>query len=62
MKRYVVYAILALLFIFTIQNYPAVEIRFLIWRLEMSASILIFLVLIAGFLVGYLIRHRGRAE
>ena len=61
MKRYAAYAILAVVLVFTLQNYRAVEIRFLFWSLELSASILIFLVLLAGFLVGYLIRFRSRA-
>jgi uncharacterized integral membrane protein len=60
MKRYVGYALLAIVFIFTLQNYRSVEIRFLFWSLDMSASILIFLVLVVGVLVGWLLRFRGR--
>ncbi len=59
MNRYLLYAILAFLFIFTLQNYRAVEISFLFWSLELSASILIFVVLLTGCVVGYLFRSRG---
>jgi len=65
MKRYLFYALLAVIFVFTLQNYRSVEISFLFWSLELSASILIFVVLLAGVLVGYLLRfrgHRGRPE
>jgi uncharacterized integral membrane protein len=60
MKRYLLFAILAVVFVFTLQNYRAVEIRFLFWSIELSASILIFLVFLAGLLAGYLLRFFGK--
>jgi putative membrane protein len=56
-----------LLVVFTAQNYQVVELRFLIWRLEMSRAILIFGVFAAGILSGWLVssvssrRHRPSA-
>lgn len=62
MKKYAVYFLLGLVLIFTMQNYQAVDIRFLFWSRELSASILIFLVLLVGVLVGYLLHFLGRDD
>lgn len=52
---------LAVLFI--IQNVAVVEIQFLFWSLSMSRSLLMFLLLAIGIIVGWLlhsyIRHRA---
>lgn len=55
----------ALLFIF--QNIGVMEIRFLFWSVAMSRSLLLFLVLIIGVVVGWLwhslaLRRAGRAR
>lgn len=42
----------ALLFIF--QNVGMIEIRFLVWSISMSRSLLLFVVLGAGVLIGWL--------
>ncbi len=44
-----------LLVVFTAQNYQVVELRFLIWHVEMSRAILIFGVFAAGLLSGWLV-------
>lgn len=42
----------ALLFIF--QNIGVIEIRFLFWSIAMSRSLLLFLVLLIGVIIGWL--------
>lgn len=48
--------LLALIVVFTVQNYKVVELRFLLWKVEMSRSLLIFFVLAGGAVLGWLIR------
>lgn len=40
--------------IFTLQNSEVVTVSFLFWKLEMSRVILILIVLLIGFLLGYI--------
>ena len=44
-----------LIVIFVTQNAAVVEIRFLLWELSMSRSLLIFFVLAIGILTGWLL-------
>jgi putative membrane protein len=56
-------AVLALVVIFSAQNYEVVQVRFLVWRLEMSRAVLLFLVLAVGLASGWaLATLRGRAR
>lgn len=48
-------ALAGLVLVFIYQNAAAVEIRFLIWEMAMSRSLLIFLVLAVGILTGWLL-------
>ncbi len=48
--------LLGLVIVFTVQNYKVVELRFLLWRIEMSRALLFFLVFGSGVMVGWLIR------
>ena len=41
--------------LFVVQNVTAVEVRFLIWGLPMTLSLLIFLLFSGGILVGWLL-------
>ena len=50
----VVLAGLAVLFI--VQNVAIVEIQFLLWSLEMSQSLLMFLLLVIGIIIGWFLR------
>lgn len=65
-KVVVALIVAGLLVVFTVQNYQVVELRFLIWQIEMSRAILMFGVFAAGILSGWLIssvgarRHRPR--
>jgi lipopolysaccharide assembly protein A len=40
--------------VFVIQNARVVEIRFLFWSLTISGSLLLFLVLVIGLVIGWL--------
>ena len=47
--------LVALVVVFTAQNYAVVEVRFLLWRIELSRAIVIFGSLVAGVVVGWLL-------
>ena len=62
-----VLAFLALLFLF--QNVSIVEIQFLFWSTSMPRSLLVVLLLLTGFLIGWLShgfigqrKHRARSK
>ena len=48
--------------IFTLQNTAVVEIQFLFWSIQMSRSLLIFLLLAIGIVLGWFLHgyHRSR--
>ena len=41
--------------LFVVQNVAVVELRFLLWRLQMTLSFLIFLLFAGGIVVGWLL-------
>ena len=45
----------AIIIVFTVQNVQAAEIRFLVWRMNLSLSLLIFGVLAAGITTGWML-------
>jgi lipopolysaccharide assembly protein A len=51
--------------LFVVQNVAVVEVRFLLWGLQMTLSLLIFLLFAGGILVGWLLHsywmYRRRA-
>jgi putative membrane protein len=52
--------LVGLMVIFIVQNVAVVEIRFLFWKVSMSRSIMIFLVLAVGIITGWMLRsHFG---
>ena len=53
MLTVLVLAILVVLFI--IQNFAVVEIEFLFWSVQMSRSLLIFILLAVGFVIGWFV-------
>ena len=57
-KTHLVLAItgLVILVIFTLQNSEVVTVRFLFWTVEMSRVILILVLLLTGFVSGYITR------
>ncbi len=42
--------------LFIVQNSTVVEIRFLFWKLSMSRALLLFFVLAAGMIAGWLVK------
>ena len=54
--------LVGLLVIFIVQNVAVVEIRFLFWKVSMSRSIMIFLVLAVGIIMGWMLRSRLGSE
>lgn len=49
--------LVGLVVLFIIQNVVVVEIRFLFWSIEVSRSLLIFLLLAVGIIVGWLLHE-----
>lgn len=48
--------------VFIIQNVAIVEIRFLLWKLEMSRALLMFFILAIGIIVGWLLKSHFRSK
>jgi len=62
-KLYIGLALFLLVVVFTIQNAVAVEIKFLVWHLSMSRSLVLFFVLAIGIIIGWITSaylHRKR--
>jgi len=50
-------AVLAFLaVVFLAQNMEAVTVRFLVWELSLSLAVLIFLLLLSGLIMGWLLQ------
>lgn len=47
---------IGLVLIFVIQNVTVVEIKFLLWSIEMSRSLLYFIILAIGILCGWFLK------
>jgi lipopolysaccharide assembly protein A len=54
-KFFLILAIAGLSVLFVIQNVAVVEVRFLVWELQMTLSLLLFLLFAGGILVGWLL-------
>lgn len=52
-KMIVILMLLALAALFIIQNVAMVEIQFLFWSMQMSRSMLIFMLLVIGVVIGW---------
>ena len=52
-KLILILVIVSLVVIFITQNVAAVDVTFLIWSISMSRALLIFFVLIIGFVLGW---------
>jgi len=48
--------------VFTLQNSESVAVNFLFWKLEMSRVILILVVLVIGFILGYIFHSLRRKK
>ena len=49
-----------LILVFILQNTEVVTVNFLFWKIEMSRVILILVLLLVGFLLGYIFRSRRK--
>ena len=56
-KLILILILAVLIVLFIVQNVPVVEIRFLFWTLAMSKSLLMFIVLLIGIIIGWVL-HR----
>lgn len=54
-KLFLSLALAGLAVLFVIQNVAVVEVRFLLWGLHMTLSVLIFLLFAGGLIVGWLL-------
>jgi len=55
-KLIAILVLAGLVLLFVLQNAATVEIQFLFWSLSMPRSLMIFLILGAGFLIGWFLR------
>lgn len=53
-RLYTGITLLVLVVIFIVQNATAVDIRFLIWKVTMSRSLIILIVLATGIAIGWI--------
>ena len=56
MKRIVLFIIAAPVLLFIVQNIQVAEVRFLIWHIAMPQALLILLIFVSGFLIGWILR------
>ena len=54
--------LLILLIIFTVQNYEVVSIQFLFWSFQTSRTIIIFVTLLMGIIIGFFISFKKREK
>jgi uncharacterized integral membrane protein len=52
--------LIGMVVVFIIQNVAVVEIKFLLWTLSMSRSLLMFFLLAAGAVIGWLLNSYSR--
>ncbi len=56
----VILVILAIIiFIFMVQNTHVIDVKFFFWKLSMSRIILIALILLIGFIAGFVVAEKG---
>lgn len=56
LRMFIIVSLIALSAIFIVQNVAVVEVRFLIWQLEMSRALMIIFLVLIGVVVGWLLR------
>lgn len=56
MRLTLILVLTGLVVIFIVQNVAVVEIRFLFWSLSMSRAIFMFLLLVIGIVIGWVLR------
>lgn len=48
--------LIGVIVLFTVQNYEVVELQFLFWKVAMSRALMLFMVLIIGITIGWILR------
>jgi putative membrane protein len=64
-RGYIGLSLLLLTVIFIVQNTVVVEIQFLLWKISMSRSLMIFCILAIGIIIGWIISayfHRNSSS
>ncbi len=59
-KTIITAALIILVMIFVAQNAAVVEVRLLFWKLALPRSVLIFTLLVIGFVIGWFSRSMFR--
>ena len=57
LKMTIILLLAILLTVIVIQNSNAADVHLLFWKISMSMIILIFIVALIGFVIGYLTHH-----
>jgi len=55
-KLTIILILISCLTLFIVQNFQVVQIQFLFWHLDMSRSLLVFLLFSSGALTGWILR------
>jgi uncharacterized integral membrane protein len=50
-------ALIGLTVLFTLQNTAVIELRFLLWKISMSRSLMVFLLVAVGFVAGWMLSN-----
>ncbi len=61
-KWILIILLLIFLIIFTMQNYEVVTIQFLFWSFQTSRTIIIFVALLMGIIIGFFISFKKREK
>ena len=59
-KLFVTVVLLLLVIVFMAQNSSTVPVRFLLWEIDLPRSLLIFMTLLIGMLIGWFVRAMFR--
>ena len=54
--------LIGLIVLFVVQNAALVQVQFLLWTVELSRALLIFVVLAVGIVIGWLIRGHAATK
>lgn len=60
MRMYLLLALLLVSLIFTVQNFAVMEISVFFWTVTASRALVLFLTLLAGVLIGWLVAQLTR--
>ncbi len=61
-KQFISLVLAALTILFILQNIAVINISFLFWTFFISRSVLIFLVLLIGIVIGWLLRSSPKRK